>query len=278
MELAERHPRDEFLRAEQLPHIWCAGCGLGIVTKCLADCIGRSGIPLDQHVVISGSGCSSPLLSYLDLETYYIPHGRAVPFATGLKIANPELEVSVIACDGDLFSKGINHLVQGIRNNPDINVFCVNNSNYGMTGGRLASTAPTGAGEVSLCNNLASSNAPYVVASAGAPFVSRWTTIHLRQLLKTMQRVFQVQGLAFVEIISPCPPGFAESKIFEDGYAHMEYFRTHCRVDDNADLSKIGLAMDPNEPLVVGDFVDQRKLTFHELERAVIEKIRSPAK
>jgi 2-oxoglutarate ferredoxin oxidoreductase subunit beta len=280
VEIAERHPRDEMLRAEGLPHIWCPGCGLGIVSKCLVESIAESGIPLDKHVVVSGSGCASPLLSYLNLETYYAAHGKAVPFATGLKIANPELEVTVVAGDRDLFSMDGNHLIQGIRHNVDLNVFCVNNFNYGMTGGQFEPTISTGARtETTPYGNFeASFNVPYIVAAAGAPFVSRWTTIHVRQLLKAMQRAFQVQGLAFVEIISPCPPGFGQSKSFEDGYAQMEYFRTCCRVDDSADLREIGISMKPPEPIVVGNFVDRRKPTFHELEHALIEKARSSAK
>ena len=275
MEIAQRHPRDEFLRAEQLPHVWCAGCGLGIVAMCLAECIGRSTIPVEKHVVISGSGCTAPLLGYLPVETYYVPQGKSIPFATGLKVANPELEVSVVACDSDLIGKGAEHLVQGVRQNADINTFLVNNSNYGMTGGQPASAAPTRTRtEVPPYENSPSFNVPWLVAEVGAPFVSRWTAIHIRQLLKTIQRVFQVQGFAFVEIVSPCPPGFAESKIFEDGYSQMEYFRTSCRVDNGADLSKVGLSMKPGEPLIVGDFIDQQKVSFHEFERVAAEKMR----
>jgi pyruvate/2-oxoacid:ferredoxin oxidoreductase beta subunit len=93
-----------------------------------------------------------------------------------------------------------------------------------------------------------------------------------------MERAFQVQGLAFVEIISPCPPGFSESRNFEDGYVQMEYFRTCSRVDDNADLRETRLSMRPPEPIVVGNFVDQRKPTLHGLENAVIEKAKAPVK
>jgi 2-oxoglutarate ferredoxin oxidoreductase subunit beta len=280
VEIAERHPLDEILRAERLPLIWCPGCGLGIVTKCLAESIVRSGIPLTKHVVVAGTGCTSPLLSYLSLETYRTALGGAVPFAMGLKSANPELEVTVVAGDGDLLSMGDSHLIHAVSRNVDINVFCVNNFDYGMTGGQCASITPRGTRtETTPYGSLdASFNLPYVVAAAGGPFVSRWTTIHVRQLLKAMERAFQVQGLAFVEIISPCPPGFSESRNFEDGYAQMEYFRNCSRVDDNADLREIRLSMGPPEPIVVGNFVDQRKATFHELGNALIEKAKGPAK
>ena len=277
VEISVKHPRDELLRADRLPHIWCPGCGLGIVTKCLVEAIRRSDVPLDRHVVVSGIGCTSRLPGYLNLDTYHTTHGRAIPFATGLKIANPDLEVTVVAGDGDLFNIGGNHLIHAIRRNVDLNVFCVNNFNYGMTGGQFGATTPIGARTATTPygNFEASFNLPYIVAAAGAPFVARWTTLHVRQLLKVMRRVFQIQGLAFVEIISPCPPTFGELNNFEDGYAMMEYFRNYSRVDDHAELSTIGLSMKPPDPVVVGNFIDTRKPTYHELERELIERARN---
>lgn len=280
VEITDRNPHDDLLRAERLPHIWCPGCGLGIVTKCLVEAIKRSGIASDRHVVVSGIGCTARLPGYLNLDTYHTTHGRAIPFATGLKIANPDLEVTVVAGDGDLFNIGGNHLIHAIRRNVDLNIFCVNNFNYGMTGGQFGSTTPAGAKTATTPygNVEASFNLPYLVAAAGAPFVSRWTTVHVRQLLKAMMRAFQVQGLAFLEIVSPCPPTFGELNGFEDGYAMMEYFRKYSRVDDHADVSSIGLSMRSPDQLVVGNFVDVRKPTYHELEHELIERVRSQSK
>ena len=277
VEISAKHPRDELLRADRLPHIWCPGCGLGIVTRCLVEAIRRSDVPPDRHVVVSGIGCTSRLPGYLSLDTYHTTHGRAIPFATGLKIANPDLEVTVVAGDGDLFNIGGNHLIHAIRRNVDLNVFCVNNFNYGMTGGQFGATTPIGARTATTPygNFEASFNLPYIVAAAGAPFVARWTTLHVRQLLRVMRRAFQIQGLAFVEIVSPCPPTFGELNSFEDGYAMMEYFRNCARVDDHAELNTIGLSMKPPDPVVVGNFVDIRKPTYHELERELIERARN---
>jgi 2-oxoglutarate ferredoxin oxidoreductase subunit beta len=271
------NPKDQLLRAERLPHIWCPGCGLGIVAGCLVEAIRNSGIPTDKHVLVSGIGCTSRIPGYLNLDTYHTTHGRAIPFATGIKIANPELEVTVVSGDGDLFNIGGNHLIHAIRRNVDLNVFCVNNFNYGMTGGQFGATTPTGAktSTTPYGNFEASFNIPYMVAAAGAPFVSRWTALHVRQLLKTMLRAFQVQGLAFLEIVSPCPPTFGELNNFEDALAMMQYFKDCSRVDDHADLKAIGLSMKPPDPIVVGDFVDVRKPTYHEVERQQVEKAMS---
>jgi len=274
------NPRDEMLRADRLPHIWCPGCGLGIVTGCLVEAIRNSGIPQDRHVVVSGIGCTSRIPGYLNLDTYHTTHGRAIAVATGIKVARPELEVTVVSGDGDLFNIGGNHLIHAIRRNVDLNIFCVNNFNYGMTGGQFGATTPTGAKTATTPygNFEASFNIPYMVAAAGAPFVARWTALHVRQLLKAMVRAFQVQGLAFVEIISPCPPTFGDLNNFEDALAMMQYFRTCSRVDDNADLSKIALTMRPPDPIFVGNFVDIKKPTYHEIEREMIEKTVSRSK
>jgi len=279
-EVSSSHPRDELLRAERLPHIWCPGCGLGIVTKCLIEAIRRSRIPLERHIVVSGIGCTSRLPGYLNLDTYHTTHGRAIPFATGLKIAKPELEVTVVAGDGDLFNIGGNHLIHAIRRNVDLNVFCVNNFNYGMTGGQFGATTPIGArtSTTPYGNFEAPFNIPYIVAASGAPFVARWTTIHVRQLLKSMQIAFRTDGLAFIEIVSPCPPTFGQLNEFDDGYAQMEYFKNYSHVDDHVNLATIGLSMKPPDPIVVGNFVNIKKPTYHELERAMIEKARSRSK
>jgi len=274
------NPRDKMLRADRLPHIWCPGCGLGIVTGCLVEAIRSSGIPQDRHVIVSGIGCTSRIPGYLNLDTYHTTHGRAIAVATGIKVAKPELEVTVISGDGDLFNIGGNHLIHAIRRNVDLNIFCVNNFNYGMTGGQFGATTPTGAKTATTPygNFEASFNIPYMVAAAGAPFVARWTALHVRQLVKTMLRAFQVQGLAFVEIVSPCPPTFGDLNNFEDALAMMQYFRTCSRVDDKADLSKIALTMKPPDPIFVGNFVDIKKPTYHEVEREMIEKAVSRSK
>jgi len=272
--VTQTNPKDVLLRAERLPHIWCPGCGLGIVAGCLVEAISTSGIPQDKHVVVSGIGCTSRIPGYLNLDTYHTTHGRAIAFATGIKVANPALEVTVISGDGDLFNIGGNHLIHAIRRNVDLNIFCVNNFNYGMTGGQFGATTPTGAKTATTPygNYEASFNIPYMVAAAGAPFVARWTALHVRQLLKAMSRAFQVQGLAFMEIVSPCPPTFGDLNNFDDALAMMQYFRTCSRVDDKAELSKIGLTMKPPDPIVVGNFVDINKPTYHEIERQSIER------
>ena len=143
--IAEKHPLDEIIRSDRMPHIWCPGCGIGIAMRCYAQAILDSGIPTDKQVVVSGIGCTGRAAGYMNIDSYHSTHGRAIPFAVGIKLANPDLSVTVFSGDGDLAAIGGNHLIHAARRNVDIKVICINNFNYGMTGGQSGPTTPKGA-------------------------------------------------------------------------------------------------------------------------------------
>ncbi len=109
--ISESHPLDDLIRADRMPHIWCPGCGIGIVMRCYAKAILESGVPIANHVVVSGIGCSGRVAGYMNIDSYHTTHGRGLPFAVGLKLANPKLMVTVFSGDGDLTSIGGNHLI-----------------------------------------------------------------------------------------------------------------------------------------------------------------------
>jgi len=132
-----------FLRQDRIPHIWCPGCGIGTTVNCFCRALGDSGLDLDQVAIVSGIGCTGRTAGYLNLDSFHTTHGRAIPFATGLKLANPRLKVVVYSGDGDLSAIGGNHLMHAARRNMDIMVVCVNNFTYGMTGGQVAPTRST---------------------------------------------------------------------------------------------------------------------------------------
>ena len=186
--MVREHPMDRLLRADRLPHIWCPGCGLGSIMSCLANAIADSGVPPHKHVIVSGIGCTGRVAGYMKLDSFHTTHGRALPFAIGLKLSNPELSVTVVSGDGDLFSIGGNHFLHAARRNVDINVVCVNNFNYGMTGGQFGPTTPTGARTTTTPsgNTEPAFNLPYLAASLGAVYVARWTPLHVRQLHRSM--------------------------------------------------------------------------------------------
>jgi 2-oxoglutarate ferredoxin oxidoreductase subunit beta len=262
--MVEAHPLDGLLRADRLPHIWCPGCGLGSIMSCLASAITESGIALDRHAIVSGIGCTGRVAGYLKLDSFHTTHGRAIPFAIGLKLANPELAVTVFSGDGDLFSIGGNHFLHAARRNVDINVICVNNFNYGMTGGQCGPTTPTGARTTTtpFGNGEPAFNLPHLAASLGAVYVARWTSLHVRQVHRSMLNALRKPGFTFIEVISPCPVGFGKSNDIGEGLDEMRMYRTNSIVDPNADLQNAGIDMQRESPIVLGDFVDIERPIF----------------
>jgi 2-oxoglutarate ferredoxin oxidoreductase subunit beta len=272
--IVEESPRDDLIRRERFPHIWCPGCGLGTVLKCYVEAIAASNIPIDKHVIVSGIGCTGRIAGYVRLDSYHVTHGRPIAFAEGMKIVRPDLEVTVISGDGDLVTIGGNHFIHAVRRNVDINVFLVNNFIYGMTGNQMGSTTPLGAKSSTSpygCPEFPF-NLPLLAAALGAPFVARWTTLHVRQLAEAMKRALQVKGFAFIEIISPCPVGFGSYNDLREGRDFIKLFLENCIVDHSADLNKVGITLRPGEPIILGNFVDREVPTYHELELEVFRK------
>lgn len=258
------HPVDVLLRSDRLPHIWCPGCGLGSVTACLTNAMTGSGIPLQKQVIVSGIGCTGRTAGYVNVDSFHTTHGRAIPFAIGLKLANPELLVTVVSGDGDLFAIGGNHFLHAARRNMDLNVICVNNFNYAMTGGQMGPTTPIGARTTTtpMGNTEPGFNLPYLAATLGATFVARWTSLHVRQLHRAMMRSMEKTGFRFIEVIAPCPIGFGKSNDIGEGLDEMKMYRESCVVDPDADLSQAGIDMKRDSPIVLGNFVDIEKPAY----------------
>jgi 2-oxoglutarate ferredoxin oxidoreductase subunit beta len=209
------HPMDVLLRGERLPHIWCQGCGLGTALTTFISALQwlekNRDWNLDQVAVVSGIGCTGRIAGYVRLDSFHTTHGRALPFATGLKLANPELKVVVLSGDGDIAGIGGNHFIHAARRNLDITVVCVNNFNYGMTGGQVGPTTPHEARAVTsqYGNFEYPFNLPYLAAASGASFVARWTVLHARRLEWTLRDALQHPGFSFVEVIAPCSTAYA---------------------------------------------------------------------
>ncbi|MEL9999211.1 MAG: thiamine pyrophosphate-dependent enzyme [Thermoplasmata archaeon] len=267
------HPKDKYIRNDRFPHIWCPGCGLGIVLKSYVDAISKLDIPLDNHVLVSGIGCTARLPGYANVDSYHTTHGRAIPFATGLKIANPNLQVTIISGDGDLFNIGGNHIIHAARRNMDLLVICVNNFNYGMTGGQHGATTPEGAktSTTPYGNIEHSFNLPYMMSALGASYVARWTSLHVRHLTKSIMRAMKIKGFSFIEVISPCPPNFGKYNNFVDGLSLMNYFYENSILDNNADLNEAYIDFSGKKPLIVGEFVIKSRPSYIELEKELIK-------
>lgn len=198
---------NKYLRVNRLPHIWCPGCGIGQIVNGAIRAIDKVGLDQERTVVVSGIGCSSRATGYLNFDTLHTTHGRALAFATGIKLAKPELNVIVIMGDGDCAAIGGNHFIHAARRNIDVTALVVNNQIYGMTGGQyspttpmeaMATTAPYGDAEPAfdLCG---------LAQAAGATFVGRVAPARMPELITTLSRALQHRGFSFVEAISQCP-------------------------------------------------------------------------
>ncbi len=261
------NPVEPFLRMDRMPHIWCPGCGIGTTVNCFTRALIDSKVDLKNVALVSGIGCTGRVAGYVKLDSFHTTHGRAIPFATGMKLANPKLNVIVYAGDGDLFAIGGNHLIHAARRNVDIKVVCVNNLIYAMTGGQTAPTTP---------NNVITATAPYgsfdpafnlpaLVEAAGAVYVARWTTFHVRQIARSMQEMFAKKGFGFIEILSPCPTLYQRRNKLGDGLDTMKYYKEKSKIRNNAPTSECALTKQGE--IVVGKFVDREKPDYIELMR-----------
>jgi 2-oxoglutarate/2-oxoacid ferredoxin oxidoreductase subunit beta len=253
---------EDFLRMERMPHIWCPGCGIGTTVNCFAHALETSGLDLKKVSIVSGIGCTGRVAGYLNLDSFHTTHGRAIPFATGLKLANPELKVIVYSGDGDLTAIGGNHFIHAARRNVDLTVILINNFIYGMTGGQVAPTTPlTATASTTPHGNFEDSfNLPYLAESCGAVYVARWTAFHVRHVTKAIKEAMAKKGFSFVEILAPCPTLFSRRNKLGDGLDQMVYFRDFSEIKNGADTKTVSLSFQGK--ITVGKFVDRERPTY----------------
>jgi len=268
----QEHPIAPFLRMDRIPHIWCPTCGIGTVVKCYATALEKSGIDLDKTCVVSGIGCTGRVAGYMKLDGFHTTHGRAVPFATGLKLARPELNVTVFSGDGDLSGIGGNHLIHAARRNMDLLVVLVNNFIYGMTGGQNAPTTPETARSSTMPfgNFERPFNLPHLVASCGANYVARWTCLHIRRLTSTFEEAFERKGFRFIEVIAPCPTLYSRLNKLGTGLDLVRFYHDNAEIRHGADTREVDIGF--QDRIVCGRFVDHDRPTFTEMMDTHYEK------
>lgn len=272
------NPIDRYLRVDRMPHIWCAGCGIGPAAGCLIRAIVRAQINVDKISVVSGIGCAGRMAGYVKFDSFHTTHGRAIPFATGLKLGNPELTVVVFSGDGDLVAIGGNHLIHAARRNIDMTVICINNFNYGMTGGQMGATTPFCARSTTTPygNFEYPFNLPYLVAASGATYVARWTVLHVRELEKSIAEALVKPGFSFIEVLSPCPALYGRLNELPRGLDEMRNFQAKSVIRNGADPRDAELSM--NGSIVVGKFVDIERPTFWDCYQQMLERARKQKK
>ncbi len=218
---------EKYIRERFFPHMWCAGCGHGIVLNALIRAVDKLGLSKNEIVMVSGIGCSSRISGYLDFHTLHTLHGRALAFATGVKLSKPELNVIVPMGDGDALAIGGNHFIHAARRNIAMTALVMNNRIYGMTGGQYSPLSGYG---------TLATTAPYrnidqgfdVVAlatAAGATFVARTTTYHVWQMTDIIRQAILHEGFSVVEIFSQCPTYFGRKNKVGSAVDMMKRFR-----------------------------------------------------
>ena len=241
----------KYMRPEHLPQIWCPGCGNGIIMRDVVQAIDNLGIRRSNTVIVSGIGCSSRAAGYMDFNTIHTTHGRAIAFATGIKLANPELEVIVIAGDGDISAIGGNHLIHAARRNIGLTVIVMNNNIYGMTGGQYSPTTPTGEfGTTAPYGNLDRSfDIAGLAYGAGASYAARGSAYHVQQTIQLIQDGIRNRGFSIIDVASVCPTYYGRKNKKGDAVEMMKWQR------DNAVSVEQAARMSPEElkgKLVIG--------------------------
>ena len=255
-----RHPLDDLLRIDRIPHIWCPGCGIGTAFSSCLIAMRESGIDLEKTVMVSGIGCSGRGAGYVNLDSYHTTHGRAIPFATGMKLANPELNVVVFSGDGDLFAIGGNHFIHAARRNVDLTVICVNNFTYGMTGGQVAATTPLTAKTTTtpVGNPDTPFNLPLLAYASGATYVARWTILHTRDLTESIEEGLLNRGFSFVEVLSPCPVNYGRRNK-ENGIDSLKIYQERTIIRNDAQPWELDIDFDRG--IVLGRFIQTERPT-----------------
>ena len=252
------------LRMDRMPHIWCPGCGIGSEVNSFAEAVKRSGIDPKKLVVVSGIGCTGRVAGYVNFDSIHTTHGRAIPVATGVKLANPELTVVVFSGEGDLSGIGGNHLIHAARRNMDLVVICNNNFTYGMTGGQVTPTTPGSAvaSTTPYGNYEYPFSLPFLMDAAGATYIARWTSMHSRNVTQSIEEALLRKGFSFIEVVSPCPTLYLRRNRLGDGVDQLQNYQDNSILKHGADTRET--AIDFQSKIVVGKFVEKNKPTYLE--------------
>ena len=260
----EVHPMEDFLRMDRIPHIWCPGCGIGVVVTAFTAALEKANMDLDNLCIVSGIGCTGRVAGYLNVDSFHTTHGRAIPFATGVKLGNPKLKVVVISGDGDLLSIGGNHFIHAARRNIDMLVICVNNFIYAMTGGQVAPTTPLSAYTTTSPFGCVEPpfSIPYIADSAGAVYVARWTVLHIRRLTKAITEALNKKGFSVIEAISPCAMYYSRTNKLGDGLDMLKFYHDNAEIRHGEDTKNVDIGF--KTKIVMGKFIDRERPTYTE--------------
>jgi 2-oxoglutarate ferredoxin oxidoreductase subunit beta len=265
----------KYLRHDKkFPHVWCPGCGNGIVLGALIRAIDRLGYEKDDIVLVSGIGCSGRLPVYVDFNTLHTTHGRALTFATGVKLANPKLHVIVIMGDGDATAIGGNHFIHAARRNLNLTAIIINNNIYGMTGGQYSPTTPYGAlATTAVYRNIEHAfSIAELAVTAGAAMVARGTVYHANMLDKLIEKAIVKRGFSVVEVVSNCHTQYGRRNKLGGAVQMLQWQKDHAvRVEKAAEMPEEDLA----DKFTIGVLVDRDLPIYTEEYKKIREAARA---
>jgi 2-oxoglutarate ferredoxin oxidoreductase subunit beta len=256
----------KYLRHDKkFPHVWCPGCGIGIMLGALIRAIDQCGFAKDEIVLVAGIGCTGRLPVYVDFNTLHTTHGRALTFATGVKLANPKLKVIVVMGDGDAVAIGGNHFIHAARRNIDLTAIILNNSVYGMTGGQFSPTTPYGMRTTTtMFSNVEQAfKISELAVTAGAVFVARGSVYHAKMLDGLLEKAFMKNGFSVVEVVSHCHTQYGRLNRMGTAVEMMQWQKEHAITvekaagmadEELADKFKIGVLIDRELPVFQDEY------------------------
>ena len=262
-----------YLRTDKkFPPIWCPGCGHGIVMGSMLRAIDSIGLDKNKVAVVSGIGCSGRTSTYVDFNTLHTTHGRALTFATGLKMARSDMTVIAVMGDGDALAIGGNHFIHAARRNMDITALIFNNYIYGMTGGQISpTTPPTMVASTARAGNIETAfDVVKLSEAAGASFVARGTTFHTTQLEEVIEKAIRKKGFSVVDAITQCPPIYGRYNRLGSPSNMMKWQEEHAmELEDAKELTE----QEIKERFLTGVFVDEARPEYCEEYTRLVNRV-----
>lgn len=274
------HPISDYIRTDRMPWIFCPGCMIGseiqLTARAIKELVDEGKLNHDDVVVVSGIGCSGRGSGYFKTDGFHSTHGRAIPAAVGVKMSNPKLKVVVFSGDGDLFAIGGNHIIHAARRNIDLTVICVNNHNYGMTGGQGGPTTPIDSFSTTTpYGNIVEHpfNLVSLTANAGASYVSRYAAIHTKEIIASVKKAILHQGFSFIEIVSPCPTYYGKLNNMKVVKEMTNQLRNKAVIKENVPIHEA--YFDYSKEIICGEFLADIRTEYTSSLISLREKVKT---
>lgn len=273
MALEHIHPLDRHLRLDRIPTLYCPGCGLGIGLSAMLRALDRrireGSINPDHVVWVGGIGCSARIVFYVNYDSAHVIHGRAIPFAVGVVLANPNIKAIVVGGDGDIAGIGGNHLIHAARRNIDLVVVMFTNFVYAMTGGQVAPTTPRGVKTTTTPrgNPEYPMNAVKLVASLNANYVARASITTPHYIEQFFYKALGMKGFRFIEVVSTCPEVYGRHIGIRSPVEMYMELKKRVKFKQRPGIEEAEI--DWERGIVIGEFVERDNPSYVELVRGV---------